>query len=61
MIDTRDKRQLWPFKRIISRKVNVEEENAALIRRIRWAHDRRLPMEEILANRAGRALIENLI
>jgi hypothetical protein len=36
--------------------MNVQKEDATLVRRVWRAHDGRLPMEEIIANRSGRAL-----
>jgi len=53
MINSRRESDFRRFERIISREMNRQEENAALIRTVRRSHDRGLPMEQIVANRAS--------
>ena len=41
---------------VVGGKVDVQEEDSALVRRVRGSHDCSLPIEEVIANGAGRAI-----
>jgi len=53
MINARSESDFRRLERIISREMNSEKEHAALIRTVRGTHNRRLPMEQIVADGSG--------
>lgn len=55
MVDTGGEVNLGRLKRVVGREVNGEEENASRVRGIARSHDSSLPVEQILADGAGRA------
>jgi len=47
---------LGRFERVLGRERDVEEEDAARVRRARRAHDGRHPLKEVVALGSGRAV-----
>ena len=56
VIDPRGKGHFRRLKRIVSRKVDRQEKHSALIRGVRRTHNRRLPVEQVVADWSGRTL-----
>ena len=54
MVDFRSEGDLGRLEGVVGREVDVEEEHAASVGRVLWAHDRCLPVELVrLVGRAG--------
>jgi len=56
MIDSGGERHFWRLKGVVGWEVDGEEKDTALIRALWGSHDGRLPMEQVVADRAGTAL-----
>lgn len=56
MINSSGEGNLWWFEWIVCWEVDSEEEDTSLIGRLWWAHNRSLPMEQIITNWSSGAL-----
>lgn len=56
MVDSRREGHLGRFEGVVGGKVDCEEEDTALVWRLGRAHDRRLPVEQVIAHRTRAAL-----
>merc|ERR1740139_300638 len=61
MVDLRGEVELWRLEGIIRRKVNIQEEATASVRRIRGTHDGGLPIEHVVPDRLSRAIGRRVI
>lgn len=55
MVNFRGEVDLGRFERVIGRELNRQEEDSSTVRTVSRTHDRRLPFEEIVSGRTGRA------
>ena len=56
MVDARGERHLRRLERVVCREVDGQEEDPALVWRLRRAHDGGLPVEQVVAHGTGAAL-----
>lgn len=56
MVDASGECHLGRLERVVGGEVDGEEEDSALVRRLWRAHDGGLPVEQVVAHGAGRAL-----
>ena len=56
VVNLRRELNLRRFEWVVCRKLDIQEENATLVRAIRWPHNRRLPREQVLAHGACTAV-----
>ena len=61
MVDLRGEVHLWRLERVVGWEVDVQEEHAASVGTVRWAHDGRLPVEHVVSNWPRRAIRRRVV